>query len=156
MNDLVIEQLTPADASTLLGLLTADDRDYRQYFIPFLTDIMNLEERLSSVSEDRYWGLWLGGMLIGFFMMRGFDEGFQRPSFGVYIASAYSGKGLLKLALEYAMSWCRLNGIKVMMLKVHPDNKRGRQAYEKAGFKFVEVCPRTGHAIMEKRWDEDE
>lgn len=156
MNDLVVAQLKPADASALFGLLTADNRDYRQYFFPFATDTRSLEERLSSVREDRYWGLWFGDILTGFFMMRGFDEGFRRPSFGVYIARSYSGKGLSTLALEYSMSWCRLNGIHAMMLKVHPDNKYARQAYEKAGFKFLEVCPRTGHNVMEKRWGQGE
>jgi RimJ/RimL family protein N-acetyltransferase len=111
MKDLVVTQLTPADASALSALLTADDRNYRQYCIPLATDTIGLEERLSSAREDRYWGLWFGGVLTGFFMMRGFDDEFRKPSFGVYIAArAYSGKGLSTPALEYSMSWCRMTG----------------------------------------------
>lgn len=152
MNDLHLTRLSPADASALSVLLTADDNDYKQYFIPFPTDIKSLEERLTSVREDRYWGIWFDGALAAFFMMRGFDEGYQRPSFGVYTARAYSGKGLSRFALDYCMSWCRMNNIAAVMLKVHPDNRYARQTYEKAGFIVIDTCPRTGHKIMEKSW----
>lgn len=153
MNDLLIARISPKDGSAWSELLTSDDDDYRRYFIPFATDRESLEERLQSAREDRYWGLWFGGNLAGFFMMRGFDEGYKRPSFGVYIARSYSGKGLSKLALEYCMNWCRMNDIDAMMLKVHPDNRYARHTYEKAGFNIVGPCERTGHVVMEKRWE---
>jgi RimJ/RimL family protein N-acetyltransferase len=156
VNDLRISRLAPADASALSGLLTADDKDYQQYFIPFPTGIKELEERLELVREDRYWGMWFESNLVGFFIMRGFDEGYQRPSFGVYIARAYSRKGLSGLALGYCMSWCRMNNIGAMMLKVHPNNRYARQTYERAGFTVIDTCSRTGHTIMEKRWSEAE
>ena len=85
-------------------------------------------------------------------MLRGFDEGYQRPSFGVYIDQQYANKGLSKLALDYCISWCRLHDTPALMLKVHPDNLFAIRAYQKAGFGFVEVCPRTGHHLMEIRW----
>jgi len=153
MNDLLFSRLTLADASQLSGLLTADNNDYMQYFIPFATDIKSLEERLGSVREDRYWGVWFERTLAGLFMLRGFDEGYHRPSFGVYIARAYSGKGLSGLALDYCISWSRMNKIESMMLKVHPDNSYARHAYEKAGFTAFATCPRTGHMMMEKYWN---
>jgi len=154
MKDLNITRLSPGDASALSRLLMDDSDDYRKYFIPFATDIESLEDRLESVCEDRYWGVWFEATLVGFFMMRGFDEGYQRPSFGVYIAQVYSGRGLSRLALDYCMSWCRMNHIGAMMLKVHPDNRYARQTYENAGFTVDDICPRTGHTIMEKRWSE--
>ena len=152
MNDLIISRLLPSDASALSELLTADDKDYQQYFIPFTTDLESLKERLESACEDRYWGVWFKSTLTGFFMMRGFDEGYRRPSFGVYISQLYSGKYLSRVALNYCMSWCRMNNIEAMILKVHPDNCYAKKTYEKAGFKFINTCSRTGHSIMEKRW----
>lgn len=156
MNDLLVSKLSPVDASALSVLLTADDSNYRQYFVPFAADIKSLGERLESVREDRYWGVWFGRTLAGFFMMRGFDDGYQRPSFGVYIARAYSGKGLSGFALDYCISWCRINGIEAMMLKVHPDNLYAKQSYDKAGFTVIDTCPQTGHMILEKRWSAGE
>jgi RimJ/RimL family protein N-acetyltransferase len=156
MRDIVITRLSPADSARLSKLLMSDDPVYGQYFLPFPINQESLEARLKATVNDRYWGLLFGDELVGFFMLRGFDEGYQRPSFGVYIARRFSRQGLSKLALEYSMNWCRLNGIHAMMLKVHPDNKYAGQGYEKAGFKFIEVCPRTGQNVMEKRWDEGE
>ncbi len=88
-------------------------------------------------------------------MLRGFDDGYTRPSFGVYIAERYTQRGLATLALHHALSWCRWNQIPAVMLKVHPDNRYARQTYERAGFQIVEPCPRTGHLILEKRWHID-
>lgn len=150
MNDIVVEVLSPLQAPLLSRLLTADEEAYGQYFIPFATDRENLERMLGSANEDRYWGLWFNSQLAGFFMLRGFDEGYRRPSFGVYIGRAHSRKGLSRFALEYCFCWCRMNGIEEMLLKVHPDNRHARKTYENAGFKDVDTCPRTGHIVMEK------
>lgn len=154
MTDLVITRLSQADSTSLSQLLTDDEHGYRRFFTPFAFDAKSLEEKLAAVREDRYWGLWFGSRLIGFFMMRGLDQGYKRPAFGVYIANKYSGLGLSALALRYCMGWCRLNGISTMMLKVHPDNRYARHAYEKAGFTIVGRCEQTGHVIMEKQWGE--
>jgi len=154
MTDLVITRLTQEDAISLSQLLTSDEDGYRWFFTPFAFDAKSLEERLAAARKDRYWGLWFGSRLVGFFMMRGPDQGYERPSFGVYIASDYSGLGLSTLALRYCMGWCRLNNISRMMLKVHPDNRHARQAYERAGFTIIGRCEQTGHAIMEKKWGE--
>ena len=152
MNDLAITRLLATDAPSLSQLLNGDDKEYQQYFIPFAADPESLAQRLATAGEDRYWGVWNGPALAGFFMMRGFDEGYSRPSFGVYIGSAHAGQGLSRLALEYCMSWCRFNNINAMMLKVHPENRYARHSYEKAGFTAIDTCPRTGHTVMEKRW----
>lgn len=154
MKDLSVARLAKSDATALSRLLSSDSNDYKQYFIPFDADEKSLAVRLGSVVQDRYWGIGFGNILIGLFMLRGFDEGYQRPSFGVYISHAYSGKGLARFALEYCISWCRLNGIDRMMLKVHPENHYARKTYEDAGFVPVEICRRTGHTIMERRWSE--
>ncbi len=88
MNDLHLSIITPADSLALSRLLTDDGNDYSQYFIPFATDIKSLEKQLEVVREDRYWGICFNGILAGFFMMRGLDEGYKRPSFGVADSSS--------------------------------------------------------------------
>lgn len=150
MIELRIARLSPEDAPALSRLL--NDPEYRKYFTPFAVDAQSLEARLASAREDRYWGLWLDQALAGFCMLRGFDEGFQRPSFGVYIARCHAGKGLSGCALHHCMSWCQVNGVPSLMLKVHPDNRYAQRSYEKAGFSEQGSCPRTGHTIMEKSW----
>jgi RimJ/RimL family protein N-acetyltransferase len=153
MNDLRIAKLTCADALALSNLLTHDDAGYGEFFTPFPTELESVEVMLKSTKDDCYWGLWFGTTLVGFFMLRGFDEGYARPAYGVYIAKSFANKGLSKVALDYSICWCRLNGVRALMLKVHPDNTIAKRSYVNAGFKFVETCLNTGHHVMQIDWE---
>lgn len=147
---MTISELEIGDCDELSSLILSDPLDYRRNFTPFSFQIDDLKERINNSQKDRYWGIRYGKELIGFFMLRGFDEGYERPSYGVYISKRFANHGLSKLALRFALSWCRLNQVPSIMLKVHPDNIYARHTYEKAGFKFLEVCPMIGHDIFEK------
>jgi RimJ/RimL family protein N-acetyltransferase len=150
--DLVIDELTGQHGAELSRLLLSGRPEYSQHFTPFSYEADDLAEHLATARRDRYWGLRWQGELVGFFMLRGFDQGYERPSFGIYIAEPFAHRGLATLALHYALSWCRLHGVAAVMLKVHGDNVHARRAYERAGFRFTGVCPNTGHDMMEKRW----
>lgn len=153
MQDIRIFRLKPEHAEALSLMLLSDRAHYSQYFTPFSYNASDLARRFAAAKQDRYWAIQCGDVLAGFFMLRGWDEGYERPSFGVYIAESHSGRGLATLALHYCMSWCRVNNIPALMLKVHPDNTFARQVYEREGFVFLDIDTRTGHHIMEKRWD---
>lgn len=83
-------------------------------------------------------------------MLRGFDEGYSVPSYGVWISENYSNKGLSTFTLQHAISFCKLNSIKKIMLKVHPDNVSAKHIYEKHGFKQTGVDPKIHHLIYHK------
>lgn len=151
MHDPIIRQLNADDGQHLAALLD-NNENYGQYFSPFTADCDQLEKRLSDAVEDRYWGIWFLNKLVGFFMLRGFDEGYSKPSFGVFISEKYSNKGLSKTALDYALSWCQLNNVSAIMLKVDPENIHAKHSYEKAGFSPAGKCQVTGHEIMEIHW----
>ena len=153
MNDLVIKRLDADDSKDLSRLLGDSEDHYGQYFTPFPFEKEGLEKQLQEVKKDCYWGLWFAGKLVGIFMLRGFDEGYQKPSFGVFISKRFSNLGLSKVALDYAISWCQLNHVSDIMLKVHPDNTHAKRSYEKAGFLLTGECPTTGHDIMEIHWN---
>ena len=144
-----IFELHPTDAVALSQLLCAARPDYIAHFHPFPFGKADIEARLGH--RDCYWGLRSGGTLAGFFMLRGFDEGYRRPSFGVFVAESFTGRGFARAALAHALNWCAENGIALVMLKVHPDNTRARRAYNEAGFESLGICPQTGHEICEKR-----
>lgn len=148
-----IFKLAAHDSEELSRMLLLGRPEYRKYFHPFSFTPEALNACLSAAQQDRYWGIRCGKKLAGFFMLRGWDEGFDRPTFGVYIAEAFSHRGFSKLALQHALSWCRLNRVSVVMLKVHPENTHARRAYEQEGFDFLAMCPDTGHRVFEKRLD---
>lgn len=106
--------LTPSDAAEVSTMLRAATPEYAAHFRPFGFDDETVREQLRHARRDRFWGMRSGGRreLAGFFMLRGFDQGYERPAFGILIAERFAGRGLARRALTEAAEWCRRNGIK--------------------------------------------
>jgi len=150
---LEITLLTASDASELAALVQSQPADYMQHFNPFPFDAASLAARLDAVCRDYYRALRVDGRLAGFFMLRGLDEGYERPAFGVFVAKEFSGRGLGRKALQESLSWAREQQIKTVILKVHPEHKSARAIYEGEGFVETGVCERTGYTVMEAQAD---
>jgi RimJ/RimL family protein N-acetyltransferase len=150
-----VRALLPDDAERVCALLRTDPPAYWRHFARFHAAYARAPERLAgaiaSARRDRYWGLVSGPALAGFFMLRGFDEGFDRPAFGVYVGAPYAGQGLAKQALDHALRWCEANGVARVMLKVAAANERAYSAYLSAGFRFERKDTETGQDILEWR-----
>ena len=152
MNPLALEinRLTIEQAIELADLLQSSDKEYSKYFIPFTFDLETISEILSKAIKDQIYGIYVEDNLAGFYMLRGFDEGYSIPAYGVWISEKYSNKGLSTFTLQHAISFCKLNSIKKLMLKVHPDNLAAKHIYEKYGFKQTGVDPKILHLIYHK------
>ena len=144
-----IAPLTISDVDQLTQLLQGQRADYLEHFHPFHFEFESVQRELALATLDRYWALRLNDSLVGFFMLRGLDAGYSRPSFGVMIAEEHSGKGLARLALTHALDWCRAQSIRRVMLKVAPANTRALNAYLQAGFVPINTCKQSGQRIME-------
>lgn len=142
-------RLEPADALPLQQLFAAQSDAYLAHFHPFAFTVEAITDVIEKAEQDRIWAIESDGELAGLFMLRGFDAGFQRPAFGVFVAEAYAGRGLAKRALAYSVDWCRDHEVERLMLKVHPDNHRARAAYLAFGFSSIGFCDRTGHEMFE-------
>jgi len=134
-----ITQLGAHDSAALSMMLRLNSTDYQRYFYPFSFEEQAINKMLVQAINDKYWGIWKENVLMGFFMLRGFDEGYKIPSYGVCIAEAHSGKGLLKLSLQFVLSWCRIYDIPKLMLKVHPENSIAKSVYEEIGFEYTGI-----------------
>ena len=129
-----IKELLSEQASTLSALILNAPEDYSKYFIPFSFEDYSIKKIINDAVNDKYFGIFINDELAGFYMLRGFDEGYEVPSYGVWISDKDSGLGLSKLTLQHAITFCKLNGIKKIMLKVHPDNTIAKNIYENFGF----------------------
>ncbi|MBZ0198368.1 MAG: GNAT family N-acetyltransferase [Ignavibacteriaceae bacterium] len=150
LKDIFISPLTVGDAEELTELLSSSREEYSKHFIPFPFELQAIRNLLSSKKADRYFGVKLDDKLVGFYMLRGFDGGYKIPSYGVWISEEFSGKGLSKLTLQHAFSFCKINGIKKLMLKVAPENIPAKNIYESFGFTFSSVDDKIGHLIYFK------
>lgn len=147
LTPLEIRRLNPADAELLAAMLRSDSSEYQRYFAPFPFEPEPIRRMLTAARQDVHWGLFAGGELAGFFMLRGFDEGYSVPAYGVSVAERFSNRGLLKLSLSFAAAWCRFNGVDGMMLKVHPDNVVAKRAYERFGFRHDRIDVASGQLV---------
>jgi RimJ/RimL family protein N-acetyltransferase len=145
-----LKKLGLSDASNLSKMLNAAGKEYSRYFIPFGFDQSSIENILIKADKDQYYGIYVSDQLAGFYMLRGFDQGYEIPSYGVWVAPKYSGLGLASLTMQHAVSLCRINGIKKLMLKVHPENTVAKTIYEKNGFNATGVDPRNSNIIYHR------
>lgn len=145
----LIRLVTREDVESLAQLLIAQSAKYLQYFQPFPLTLDSVSAEICGARKDRYWGIWDEERMVGFFMLRGFDAGFVRPSFGVMVDEKSRGRGLAMTALCHALEWCKKQGVERVMLKVAGENSVAIKAYEKSGFLNIGVCPQTGHRMME-------
>lgn len=127
----------------------AEDEDYMSDFLAF-SEPGALARQCAESRSDGFFALYWDRDLAGFFCLRGLDAGYARPSFGVYVASCFAGRGLGRFALDEALRRCASEGIERVMLKVAPTNAAARKIYEAAGFTDCGRCDDTGHDMMEK------
>ena len=122
--------------------------------LPTLLHLMSpgsLLRQCVSAKQDAFFTLLYNELLAGFYCLRGLDEGYARPSFGVYISSNSQGNGLARKALNDAYLWCQKHSISTLILKVAQQNQRARKLYEQSGFVAIENDSSGGQIIMEKR-----
>lgn len=145
-----IKKLRPDDALELSCLLNSAPPEYSKYFTPFSFDFKTISTLLKKAKLDWYFGVRIGWRLAGFYMLRGFDQGYDIPSYGVWISPHYCRKGLAKRSLTHAFALCRLHRINKLMLKVHPDNTLAKKFYEKNGFVVCKTDPKNKNLIYYK------
>lgn len=144
---LTIRPLLPEDAPQLSAMLRTQPADYSRFFYPFSFDEAAIAGRLSACVRDVYMGVYHQADLVGLFMLRGWDEGYEVPAFGILIDGRYRGYGLEMMSLETAKIICKLRGAPRMMLKMHPDNFSSRGVARKIGFRPTGVEPKSGNII---------
>jgi RimJ/RimL family protein N-acetyltransferase len=146
-DDLTVRPLETEDASDLSALLLAQTPAYVRFFTPFNFDLPSVATLLAERGTDVYMGMYWQGSLIGFFMLRGWNSGYEIPAYGVLIDEKYSGYGLTRLSLKLAKSICKLRRVPRIMLKVNADNIIAKRLFEEAGFTQTGVDARTGNLL---------
>jgi RimJ/RimL family protein N-acetyltransferase len=93
-----------------------------------------------------YSGIFWRGELAAVFMLRGWDAGYEVPSFGVLVDVKHRGRAFMRIALDVAKLTCRLAGATRLMAKIHPDNVSPRGA-RRLGFVQTGVEAETGNVV---------
>ncbi len=141
-----IRPLEATDAAAISAFVRSQSPEYLRFFYAFDSDESAIVEMLSASEMDVYSGVFWQANLAGVFMLRGWDAGYEVPSFGVLIAQEYRGGAFMRLTLDAAKLICRLSGTKRLLAKIHPENVSPRGA-RRLGFYQTGVEESTGNII---------
>ena len=149
---IILRPLTDADPAALAELLSGATDEYTRFFHPFAFDAVVIACLVFKSVIDQWFIMEIeeggGFQTVGFYMLRGMDEGFVDPMYGVFVAQKFAGLGLARLTLAHAEAQCRLNGWKNLRLKVDPANARAHKLYLACGFKFESADPKNDDQVV--------
>lgn len=142
-----LRPLSEADAPLIAQLMAGQPPDYLRFFHVFGTDEADIARILRGIERDVYAGLFWEGSLICVFMLRGWDEAYEIPAFGLVVSRAHRGREVLSVAMEAAKLIARLRGAGRLMCKVHPDNAAGTAGALRLGWQPATIDADTGNVI---------
>lgn len=132
-----VARLGPDDASCVVDLfarIALDPGAARFHPHPFGRD--DALRACNYPGRDIYAGAFLNGAMVGYGMLRGWDEGFSVPALGIYLAPEARGNGLGRRFMDALHAMAVENGARRVMLKVYPDNRAAVALYQRIGYVF--------------------
>jgi ribosomal-protein-alanine N-acetyltransferase len=88
--------------------------------------------------EDLYFIALRGERPVGMSMLRGFDEGYEIPSFGIFVDSEHHGRGIGRALTVWTIEQAHLRGCPAVRLSVYAENAAARGLYASLGFQEQE------------------
>ncbi|MGB8509357.1 MAG: GNAT family N-acetyltransferase [Pyrinomonadaceae bacterium] len=144
--DFTIRPLGIEDAGVVSALLRAQPPEYARFFYAFGASEEEIAGILAGRKRDVYSGIFWRGQLAALFMLRGWDAGFEVPSFGVLVDEKHRGRAFMRISLDIAKLISRLSGAPRLMAKIHPDNVSPRGA-RRLGLVQTGVEAETGNVV---------
>jgi len=136
-----IRRLTAADAPALAEFFAALNADAEtvRLFHPHPFTAEEADRVCDASRRDLYFAAWDGDEVVGYSMLRGWEEGYEVPSFGVCVHPQRRGTGLGGELTRHAVEHCRALGVQTMRLTVFKENRRAAQLYRNLGFELREL-----------------
>lgn len=111
-------------------------REDNKYFHPHSFTPEYAQKIADYNGRDLYYVVEFQNKIIGYGMLRGWDEGYEIPSLGITIHPEYRGYGLGRHLMYYLHNQAIENQVKQIRLKVHSDNYKALELYRSLGYKF--------------------
>ena len=109
-----------------------DDR----HFHPHPLSPEEAGKRADYLGKDLYYVLVEEENVLGYGILRGWDEGYAVPSLGIVIHPSERGTGLGRAFMHFLHAAARRRGADKVRLKVYPDNTRAIKLYRELGYTF--------------------
>ena len=113
------------------------NKEEDNFFTQFTTK-QEMIEVLRTTQKDLFFLIKHKGNICGYMSLRGLDDGYKNPRFGIYIFSEYRNKNIAKTAMENLFLFCeRKRNFLSIDLIVDKDNIKAVSLYKSLGFKSV-------------------
>jgi RimJ/RimL family protein N-acetyltransferase len=119
-----------------------------RFFTPFPLTRKTARWIACEEHQDKYYFGIVDEAVIGFSMLRGWEEGYSIPSFGMFIDNAKHGLGYGKQLLDLTIDAASQLGCAQVRLSVRLGNQPAYRIYKSRGFKEIE---RTELVIKDTR-----
>ncbi len=120
----------------------------KQYFHPHPFDAATAKRIAHYAGRDLYYAAICGEQIVGYGMLRGWDEGYDVPSLGLAVHPQSRGMGIGKLLMHFLHAAARCRGATQVRLKVHRENEVALAMYQRLGYAFeVEDETRDGQVV---------
>ena|SRR3990172_6354173 len=130
-----IERLNEHNLDELIEFWERNKKD-AHFFEPHPFTKVYLEDIIETHVKDIYLLFFVNDVVIGYGLLRGWDEGYNIPSLGIEIDRDYRGRGLGKTFMNILHDTAKRNRADKVRLTVMKDNLVARKLYEDLGYKF--------------------
>ena len=97
-------------------------QDVEKFFHTHPLTAEEAQKRAAYRGLDFYCVLVLGDAVVGYGMLRGWDEGYEVPSIGVVVDPSVRGRGYSRSLLRFLRATARQRGVNRLRATVDPDN----------------------------------
>jgi GNAT superfamily N-acetyltransferase len=145
-------EIGPADEAELARFLEENDRpEIVRTFNPFPMTAETARRIAAAPRRDRYYGAFDGDRLVALSMLRGWDEGWAVPSFGIVVDHRAHGRGLGGRLTAWTVDAARTLGAPSVRLTVFASNGPGIHVYQRVGFTERSRSPATVAGVPDER-----
>ncbi len=133
-----IKLVGKADFEDLAALFENNNvESVTRFFTPFTLTRETAQEIAQGEHRDRYYLGLADDRIIGFSMLRGWDEGYDVPSFGMFIDRQHQARGYGQQLLDLTIAAARQLGCEHIRLSVSTGNRPAYHLYQSRGFKEI-------------------
>lgn len=144
LSESTIRMIDTRDLDALSQLFDRNNiSDVTTYFHPFPLNRDSAKRIACTVHLDRYYGVFNRDQIIGFCMLRGWDQGFSIPSFGVLVDSDFQGHGVGRKLTAFCLLEAGGLGCPSVRLSVYSSNEVAVRIYRALGFTEISREPCT-------------
>jgi [ribosomal protein S18]-alanine N-acetyltransferase len=137
MSDRTVRTLVSSDATALANFFErlSADPETRRFFHPHALDKGSAQRIANYRGPDVYLGCFEDGHMIGYAMLRGWEEGFKVPALGVATDPHRRREGIGRALVHHTLRLAAQRGASKVLLHVHADHVVARRWYEAEGFR---------------------